>query len=182
MGQEAKKAAGILRVIVFISSAILLILGIALLVTPRNIVLIFSAAALVHGLSLIIRYFLSKEARNGWDLLTGIMSVLFGIVMIAGGTETRVLSVILLETYVAIWALIAGISNVFGSFKVKSTGGKNWVWILIGGILTTIAGILLLSSPLMGSLVLVLGAGIYAGISFVMVGLTGVAGALSGKS
>lgn len=170
---------GLNRVLAVIVSLLLIVAGLYLLFNMRSIVWIFSAAVAIHGVMLVIRYAYEKDSRNGWDIISGIINILFGGVMLFGGASTRVLGIMTIEMFIAFWALFLGISQIFGSFKLKKIGVKKWGWTLVCGILMIVCGIVFIAMPLAGSIMLVGLAAIYAGIGFIIIGITGLAAALS---
>lgn len=181
MENENKLSSG-MRLLAIITSLFMIAAGLYLFFNLRKIVPLFSAVVLVNGIMLIIRYFGMKDKRNGWDILSGIINLLFGSVMLFGGTQTRVMGAVAIEMYIAFWVIFQGFAHVFGSVGPKKEGAKNWFWSLIGGILMIICGFIFISMPLFGTLVLVEIGGIYASVAFFIGGLTGLAAALSGKN
>jgi uncharacterized membrane protein HdeD (DUF308 family) len=179
MPYNTKELTGGMKAAAIIAFVLMIGLGIFLFFNLWSVIWLFSAAVVVNGIFLVARYFSMKEERNGWDIISGAIYILFAAAMLFGGTESRVLGVVTIEIFIAIWAIFAGFSNTFTSLEKKKQGDKGWCWSLIGGIITIICGILLLAMPLMGAFVLVSIAGIHAGIAFVAIGLTGLAAVLS---
>jgi len=164
-----------------ITSVLMIAIGIYLVITPRFIVLLFSAAVFVYGVQLIIRYFSMKEKRSGWDIISGIINLLFGAIMLFGAPEARIMGVLAMEIFIAVWALFVGFSQIFGSFGLKKQDVKNWYWTLVRGIVTVICGFIFLSMPALAAMGLVFTIGVFTGAMFIISGITGLAGALSGK-
>ena len=181
MGNETTEVSGGMKILDGIAALLMIVIGIYLIITPRLIVLMFSAAVFIYGIQLIIRYFAMKDGRNGWDIIVGIINLLFGAMMLFGDPETRIMGVLSMEMFIAVWALFTGFSQIFGSFAVKKLGVKNWYWVLVRGILTVICGVVFLSRPIISSMGLVFAIGVYVGAMFVLSGITGLAGALSGN-
>jgi len=170
-----------MKILDVITSLFMVGIGIYLVFTPRFVVLLFSAAVFVYGVQLIIRYFSMKEKRSGWDLIGGIINLLFGAIMLFGAPETRIMGVLAMEIFIAVWALFVGFSQIFGSFGLKKQDVKNWYWTLVRGIITVICGFVFLSMPALSAMGLVFTLGVFTGVMFVISGITGLAGALSGK-
>ncbi len=102
---------------------------------------------------------MEKKYVNGVFLLGGIISVIFGILLI---TRTQgVIEVIML--LLGLWWLIQGLFNILAIFIDKS----QWGWKLIGGILGVIAGLLVLNFPLVGGAV-------YFGVMTIVFGVIGL--------
>ena len=92
------------------------------------------------------------------------------------------MGVLTMEVFIAVWALCIWFSHICGSFGLKRLGVKNWYWILVRGIFTVICGFVFLSMPIISAMGLVFTIGVYTGAMFVLSGIAGLAGALSGKS
>jgi len=164
------------KVMGVIGYILMIAMGIYLLFNKIAIVWLFSAAAAVHGLMLTVRYFIvkAKNERELRDIIAGVISLLFGIAMFFGGTESRVAGVLGIETFVAVWSLFAGFAHVWGSFALKKLGVNKWSWMMTGGILMIFCGVAFISMPLLGLVTLVNMGGIYAGVSFIIAGATGL--------
>ena len=164
-----------------IASILMIGIGIYLVATPRFVVLLFSAAVFFYGIQLIVRYFSMKDSRSGWDIIAGIINLLFGAMMLFGTPETRIAGVLTMEIFIAVWALFVGFSQIFGGFGFKKQGVSNWYWTLIRGVITVICGFAFLSMPILSAMGLIFTIGVFAGATFIISGITGLAGALSGK-
>ena len=175
-----KKKSGVLTFFTIIACLLMIIMGFVLFFIPaRGIVWFFSAAVFVRGIQMIAKYFVDKENRNGWNIIGGIINIIFGSFMLFGGLEDRAIGVITIGIFVAIWAMFEGVSRFIDSFGEKKAGGKGWIWSLISGILIVLFGISLMVWPLMvGALALEV-LGYFAAAAFVIMGLSGIAGALS---
>jgi len=170
---------GIARTLSVIAGFLMVGFGIYLLFNPRGIVWIFSIAAVIRGVSQIVQYIGEKEARNGWDIIAGAVNVLFGSIMLFGSTGTRVMSVLTIEMFIAFWALFVGIAQIFGSFKLKKLGLKKWGGVLAGGIGLTLCGIVCFGWPLLSAALFAGFIGIFTSVSLIIMGLTGLANAMS---
>ena len=170
-----------MKILDIITSLLTAGIGIYLVFSPRFVVLLFSAAVFVYGVQLIIKYFSMKEQRSGWDIISGIINLLFGAIMLFGTQEARIMGVLTMEMFFAVWALFVGFSQIFGSFNLKKQDVKNWYWTLVRGIITVICGFVFLSMPVMAAMGMVFTIGVFTGAMFIINGITGLAGALSGK-
>ena len=181
METTAAKPSGGMKILDSISAALMIIIGISLVLTPRLVVWMFFAAVYINGIQLIIRYFSMKEGRSGWDIIAGIINLIFGSMMLFGDPEARIMGVMTVETFIAVWALFAGFTHIFGSFGLRRLDVKNWYWVLIRGILTVVCGVMFLAIPMISAMGMVFAVGVYAGAMFILSGFTGLAGALSGN-
>ena len=102
---------------------------------------------------------LERKYVNGVFLLGGIISLIFGVLLI---TRTQgVIEVIML--LLGLWWLIQGLFNILAIFIDNSQWGLK----LIGGALGVIAGLLVLNFPLVGG-------AIYFGLMTILVGVIGL--------
>lgn len=102
---------------------------------------------------------MEKKYVNGVFLLGGIISLIFGILLI---TRTQgIIEVIMI--LVGLWWLIQGLFNLLAIFIDRS----QWVWKLLGGILGVIAGLIVLNFPLLGGAV-------YFGTMMILLGVIGL--------
>ncbi|MCL2008978.1 MAG: DUF308 domain-containing protein [Synergistaceae bacterium] len=170
-----------MKVLNVVTSLLVIAIGVYLVFVPRLIVLLFSAAVFTYGIQLIIMYLSMKDKRSGWDIIAGITNLLFGAIMLFGSPEARIMGVLTMEVFIAVWALCIGFSHICGSFGLKRLGVKNWYWILVRGIFTVICGFVFLSMPIISAMGLVFVIGVYTGAMFILSGITGLMGVLSGK-
>ena len=102
---------------------------------------------------------IEKKYANAVLLLGGIVSLVFGILLIARTKGTIEVIMLLL----GLWWLIHGLFNIMAIFLDKS----QWVWKLLGGILGVIAGLLVLNFPLVGG-------AIYFSVMIILLGILGL--------
>ena len=107
----------------------------------RSFTFLFALIFMVNGISDIIKYF-SADEKSGWDLFTGVMTVLLSIWLFSG-------TVTFIPFIFAFWALFTGISKTIMSFEVKKVDKKLGSTLLWTGILGIIAGIIMMGHPLM---------------------------------
>ena len=102
---------------------------------------------------------MEKKYNNAIVLLGGIISLVFGVLLITR-TEGVIQVVMLL---LGLWWLIEGLFHLLSLFIDRS----KWGWKLIGGILGVILGILVLNFPLVGGVV-------YFGVMTILIGALGL--------
>ena len=150
-----------------------IIFGILALAAPgvTLIVLIafFGAYALIDG---ILAVFLAIRGREnhrnwGWLLVEGIAGILIGILTFRWPGVT----VFVLLAFIAAWAIITGIMEIFQAIELRRTNNNEWLLIL-GGAASVIFGLILLLFPSAGALALIVVIGLYAIIfGLLLVGL-----------
>lgn len=139
------------------------IFGILALVVPSITVIVliafFGAYALVDG---IIAVYLAIRGREnnrnwGWLLVEGIAGILIGILTFRWPGVTG----IVLLAFIAAWAIITGIMEIFEAIELRRVLHNEWLLILSGAA-SVIFGLLLIIFPGTGALAVVVLIGIYA--------------------
>ena len=178
---KTKELSSGMKILAVISAVLMILIGFSLVFVPGFIIWLFSVAVFIHGIQLVIQYFTMKGARRRWDIISGIINILFGALMLFGGAETVVMGVLTMEIFIAIWVLFAGFSFIFNSFELKREKSKKWWYKLVGGALMVFCGLLIVSAPAAAAIGMVFAIGVFAGVAFIMTGFTELAGLLSGK-
>ncbi|HFI0463703.1 TPA: HdeD family acid-resistance protein [Streptococcus suis] len=129
-------------------------LGLYLIFNPAiNILSIawaISFAIFVGGISDVVDYFARHRAfRNFWQLVGGVLTVLFGLILISGG---YVVLPVAIPQVIAIWLIVYGIIRLISAYKVKDIQPLISKFLLVTGIITILLGILLWFQPLLTSL------------------------------
>jgi uncharacterized membrane protein HdeD (DUF308 family) len=140
-----------------------IIFGILALVVPNITIIVliafFGAYALVDGVIAI--YLAIRDRANnhnwGWLLVEGIAGVLIGIVTFRWPGVTA----IVLLAFIAAWAIITGIMEIFQAIELRRVITNEWLLILSGAA-SVIFGLILIIFPGTGALALVVVIGIYA--------------------
>jgi uncharacterized membrane protein HdeD (DUF308 family) len=139
------------------------IFGILALLVPKLtlIVLIafFGAYALIDG---AIALFLAIRGREynrnwGWLLVEGIAGILIGILTFRWPGVTA----LVLLAFIAAWAIVTGIMEIFGAIELRRVINNEWLLIL-SGVASVLFGLILLVFPGAGALALVVVIGLYA--------------------
>jgi uncharacterized membrane protein HdeD (DUF308 family) len=139
-----------------------IIFGLICLLTPGiavgTFVIVFSAYMFVDGGFAIISGIRAARGGERWGLL-----ILEGVVDLAAGVVAVLwpaITLVALVWIVAIWAIVSGALMLASAFSLNLDYGR-W-WLALGGIASTIFGILLIIEPLIGAVVLTLWIGAYA--------------------
>ena len=126
--------------------------------TMLSLVIVFSAYMLVDGgfaIAAAVRAARQHE-RWGWLTFEGLANIATGIIAFLWPGLT-VLAFVLL---IAAWAIVSGGLMLGAAFRLKIDYGR-W-WLLLGGLLSIVFGVLLVLAPLIGALVLTWWLGAYA--------------------
>lgn len=113
--------------------------------------------------------YLAFSLKEYWLLLAGALGILVGVLAFASPMFT---SLVLLY-FVAVWAVVMGVVQLYESIANRKEGGFDWLLFLAGaaGILL---GVMLFSHPAAGLLTLALYVGVYAlvsGIAYIIMSL-----------
>ncbi len=127
-------------------------------VTMLSLVLVFAAYAVADGVFAIVSAVRAAKAheRWGWLALEGVVDIAAGAVAVAMPGITVVFFVWLL----AVWAIVTGICMLAVAFKIDTDHGR-W-WLVLGGLASTVYGLMLVAAPMIGALVLTWWIGAYA--------------------
>jgi uncharacterized membrane protein HdeD (DUF308 family) len=106
--------------------------------------------------------------RKTWwiALIQGICAVIIGVLLLTQPAGTLITLAIFLGAY---W-LVGGIFDIIGAFT-RRNGDKHWFWSLLGGIISIIAGVFLISQPITGAVVLPLTLAIFIGAAAIVSGI-----------
>jgi uncharacterized membrane protein HdeD (DUF308 family) len=159
---------------------LLIIAGIFLIFNLYSIVVFFCVAMLIFGAMEIGKFIADKQKRNGWDVLSGMVHILFGSLILFGDPHTKILALFSIEIYISIWIMIAGILRICASLHIKKMNLKGWVWTLTGGVLLILCSIFCFIFPLISAISMIRIAGIFTSAAFIVIGLIGLINAFSG--
>ncbi len=127
--------------------ALLVILGLWVIFNPAatfvSISIILGIIIFTEGIADILTY-INFENKNILEILSGIVNIIFGL-LIFSSYWAAALSANLAIIF-SLWIVIKGIFLMPKSAYLKKNGDGNWGFILFGGILCLIIGIIMLSS------------------------------------
>jgi uncharacterized membrane protein HdeD (DUF308 family) len=139
-----------------------ILFGIIALVMPGatmlSLVLVFAAYLLVDGVLGIVSAVRAARQHNKWGWLTfdGIVNIVTAVLMVLWPAAAVITFVLL----VAAWALLSGGLMLGAAFRLRRDYGRGWL--IFGGIVSIIYGVLLIVAPVIGALVLTWWLGAYA--------------------
>jgi uncharacterized membrane protein HdeD (DUF308 family) len=128
-------------------------------VTLAALVILFGVYAIVDGVFNLIAAFRGRTEERPWWLLAleGLVSIGAGIVAFAMPGLTAVVFVYV----IAIWAIITGVLEIVAAIRLRDEIEHEW-WLVAGGVLSVVFGLLLVVAPGTGALAMVLWIGAYA--------------------
>src|SRR5438552_7852430 len=127
--------------------------------TLAALVLLFGAYALVDGVFNIIAAVRRRAGDPPWWVL-----LLEGIVGVAAGVVTFVLpglTAVTLVYIIAAWAIVTGVLEIVAAVRLRRQLTGEW-WLLLGGVLSVVFGVVVMLAPAAGALAMVLWIGAYA--------------------
>jgi uncharacterized membrane protein HdeD (DUF308 family) len=127
-------------------------------VTLVTLVLFYGAFALADGVLAIIAAATGGGSQPRWWL------AIVGIAGIAAGVLTFLwpgMTALVLLLFIAGWAIATGAMQIVGAVKLRKEIDNEW-FLIAGGVLSVIFGLVLLGQPGAGALALIYAIGIYA--------------------
>ena len=153
--------------IVLLRGITVLVLGLLLVVNPGStlmtIMIFLGAYWFVDGIFTIMKFLKGGKSMEGWGwgIFSGVLGVIAGLVVFVHPLATAVLTQVFLIYFLAFMAIANGASSIVTGIKLRKEIKNEWT-IILGGLLTVIFGILLLSKPLVGSVLFLWMLGIIA--------------------
>ncbi len=126
-------------------------LGIWCLFTPFStlvaLTFVFAITFFISGLSEIIFAISNRNILNGWGwtLVSGIVDLLFGIILILLPIEVITL---VLAYFVGFWVMFHSIWAIGSAVELQRGGISGWGWLLILAIMGVIMSFIFIISPL----------------------------------
>lgn len=127
-------------------------------VTMLSLVLVFAAYVIADGVIAVIGAVRAAEHHQRWGSLA--FEGLSGIAAGALAVWWPELTVVIFVFLVAVWALLSGGFMLLAAFQLHIDHGR-W-WLVLGGAVSMIYGVLLLAAPMAGAVVLTWWIGAYA--------------------
>ncbi|WP_029906556.1 HdeD family acid-resistance protein [Prevotella sp. 10(H)] len=125
-------------------------LGIWCLITPLStlvaLTMVFAVAFFVSGIFEIAFAISNKKVLKawGWTLASGIIDLVFGIILIAMPVEVIAL---VLVYFVGFWVMFQSIWAIGTSAELQRNGVKGWGWLMALAILGVIMSFVFILSP-----------------------------------
>jgi uncharacterized membrane protein HdeD (DUF308 family) len=159
--------------IAFLLGLITFVLGVIIAFRPAQtliaIAVLFGVVMIVSGFYHIIRAFDGREHERVWRGITGVLFILAGLLLF----RHLDLSVALIGLFIGFVWVFQGVSSLAESFSRRHEGAAAG-WAVFFGIISLIAGIIVISAPIasLGALT------VFLGIWFVVMGIMEMLGSL----
>ena len=145
------------KVLWAIAGVVLILGGVSAFFNPVSAFIaweyILGASFVISGLAGMIAYFAGRNVMfgAGWVLADGILSFIFGA-MIIFGTYNRGFFLVAMSEFISIlvgvWLIISGVNSLSRSFDLHRLNASGWGWLTFWGIICILAGILAFCNPL----------------------------------
>lgn len=132
-----------------IKGAVAVVVGILALTWPGSMrdlaISVLGIFVLIVGIVATVGALMHRKESDKWIvmLIPGLVGIVIGIIALA---VPKVIAAIIVYL-IAIWALIHGISEIYGALKHREEVKGEWVPLIVG-ITSVVIGILLLAGPL----------------------------------
>jgi uncharacterized membrane protein HdeD (DUF308 family) len=140
-----------------------LALGIVFLVWPNitigTAIVLFAFFCFMDAIAALVRLFSSGDTAGDrvLQILRTVIDVGAGVVAIAyPGPSALVLAII-----IGVYMILAGIAELFGSSTLSRLGAGGTGWLVVGGLLSIVAGVLIVVWPNIGAVTLAIVFGAY---------------------
>lgn len=123
------------------------------------LVLVFGAYALADGVLGVWTALSGRNEHEDWWVL--LLWGLAGIVVGALTLWAPGLTALALLFYIAVWAVATGVLEIVAAIRLRKIINDEW-WLILGGLLSVIFGVLLMAQPGVGALTVLWLIGSYA--------------------
>ena len=163
--------------LVLLRGLAVLTLGVLLMTRPGATLIVLAqflgAYWLVDGVFTIANSLRGRKVVPdfGWGLFVGFLGVIAGCVVFARPAAAAVLATTFVVYFIAITAIVSGVSSIVTGLRVRRELNNEWSMIL-GGVIYLLFGLLLIGRPLVSAATLFWMLGLLAvigGVGFVMV-------------
>ncbi len=138
--------------LILLAGILFFLIGIGVLLTPAagyfSLTLMVAIGILVTGLFEVFFFIgnIGIAKGSGWILAAGLIDVFLGSYML----YYPLLSIIMMPILIGLWMLIRGFMAVGRSIDLKNSGNRDWVWVVLTGVVILIGGALIIYHPLVG--------------------------------
>jgi uncharacterized membrane protein HdeD (DUF308 family) len=147
-----------------------LILGIIVSFHPTGslnvIAVLFGVLMILSGIFHLIRVFEPEELNRVWAGISGLLFIVIGVILIRHLHLTRAL----IGLFIGITWIVQGLAAIIGGAAGGARGGRGW-WIAFG-LVSIVAGIVVVATPTSSLNVLA----VLLGIWFIIMGIFEIAG------
>jgi uncharacterized membrane protein HdeD (DUF308 family) len=141
--------------LVLVRGVLAVIFGLYALFAPASallaLVFVYGFYAIMDGVAaLILGVRNRRNSHWGWHVVQGVVSLLAGLVALFWPGPT-VLALVLI---IGVWSIVRGAAEIVEAVTARRMGSSSWGWLLAGGVVGILFGIVLIAFPGAGALVL----------------------------
>jgi uncharacterized membrane protein HdeD (DUF308 family) len=141
--------------LVLIRGVLAVVFGLYAMFSPASallaLVLVYGFYAIMDGAAALVLGFRHRRTSHwGWHVAQGLVSLLAGLVALFWPGPT-VLALVLI---IGFWSILVGASEVVEAVTARRAGSSSWGWLLAGGAVAVLFGVVLVVSPGAGALAL----------------------------
>jgi uncharacterized membrane protein HdeD (DUF308 family) len=127
--------------------------------TLVTLVLLYGAFALADGVLALAAAIMGggTPAPRWWLAAVGLLGIAAGIVTFLWPGMTS----LILLLFIAGWAIATGVMQIIGAIRLRKEIDNEW-WLVAGGVLSVLFGLVIAAQPGVGALALLWGIGAYA--------------------
>jgi uncharacterized membrane protein HdeD (DUF308 family) len=160
---DATQAVKALWWLVLIRGVLAVLFGLYALFSPAAallaLVYVFGFYAIMDGVAALAVGFRHRRTSHwGWHVAQGVVSLIAGLIALFWPGPT----VLALVFIIAVWSIVLGVTEIVEAFQARRHGSTSWGWLLVGGIVGILFGVVLISSPAAGALALLWVIGVFA--------------------
>ncbi len=160
---DATRAVKALWWLVLIRGVLAIVFGLYALFSPAAallaLVLVYGFYAIMDGVAALVVGFRHRGTSHwGWHVAQGVVSLLAGLIALFWPGPTVFAFVLI----IAVWSIVLGVTEIVEAFTARRLGSSSWVWLLVGGIVGVLFGIVLVANPAAGALTLLWVIGVFA--------------------
>ena len=166
---HAERAAAVLSIdlrqawpVLMVRAVLALALGLVMLIVPGVTLLLvawaFGIYALVDGAAQVVDAIRRRQRPRWWiALLLGLIGVVAGVIALIWPFLTAVVLAVL----VGCWALLTGVIEIVSAMRQRRERRRT-AWLVVAGLLSVVAGVLILIWPVHGAFALAMLLGAFA--------------------
>jgi uncharacterized membrane protein HdeD (DUF308 family) len=141
--------------LVLLRGVLAVVFGLYALFAPASallaLIFVFGFYAIIDGVTALAMGWRHRRSSHwGWHVAQGVVSLIAGVIALVWPGPT-VLALVLI---IGIWSIVLGVTEIVEAFQARRSGASSWGWLVAGGIVAILFGIVLIVSPGAGALAL----------------------------
>ncbi|MEQ8848019.1 DUF308 domain-containing protein [Botrimarina sp.] len=130
-------------------------------VTLKAYVWVLGLFVLLDGLLAIVAGVAGWDRSRWWAVARGVLGVVVGLFVMAHPALVGVVAITVIVVLLALQLIINGVLEIAAAVRERSRIRGEW-WLVLGGVLSILLGVILLASPLLAGAMLVRVLGVFA--------------------